>query len=107
MQEPAHKEENHELVSPDSIYSGHSSSQLLDARFSGCRCYLDYLLIRRTLKHAANSSTDHDGGKRRSVRLVANTRVRGRGKCPVHRLLHSVENNHPDRSQHGRPDAGG
>jgi hypothetical protein len=50
MQEVAHKEENHELVSPDSIYSGHSSSQLLDARFGGCRCYLDYLLIRRTLK---------------------------------------------------------
>ena len=22
----------------------------MDARFSGCRCYLDYLLIRRTLK---------------------------------------------------------
>lgn len=47
---------NHELVSQDSIYIAHSSSQLLDARFSGCRCYLDYLLIRRTLKHAANSS---------------------------------------------------
>jgi hypothetical protein len=45
-----------ELVSPDSIYIGHSSSQLLDARFSGCRCYLDYLLIRRTLKHAAAGS---------------------------------------------------
>jgi len=45
-------------VSPDSIYSGHSSSQLLDARFSGYRCYLDYLLIRRTLKQASNSSTD-------------------------------------------------
>jgi hypothetical protein len=57
---------NHELVSPDSIYSGHSSSQLLDARFSGCRRYLDYLLIRRTLKHAANSSTDQGGGKRRA-----------------------------------------
>jgi len=53
---------NHELVSPDSIYSGHSSSQLLDARFSGCRRYLDYLLIRRTLKHAASSSTDQGGG---------------------------------------------
>jgi hypothetical protein len=50
MQGVAHKEENHELVSPDSIYSRHSNSQLLDARFSGCRCYLDYLLIRRTLK---------------------------------------------------------
>jgi hypothetical protein len=58
-------QENHELVSPDSIYSGHSSSQLLDARFSGCRCYLDYLLIRRTLKHAANSSAVHGGEKRR------------------------------------------
>jgi hypothetical protein len=67
MQEVAHKEENHELVSPDSIYSRHSNSQLLDARFSGCRCYLDYLLIRRTLKRASCSSTDHGGGKRRSV----------------------------------------
>ena len=65
MQEVAHNEENHELVSPDSIYSGRSSSQLLDARFSGCRCYLDYLLIRRTLKHATNFSADH-GGKRRT-----------------------------------------
>jgi hypothetical protein len=60
-------QENHELVSPDSIYSGHSSSQLLDARFSGCRCYLDYLLIRRTLKQASDSSTVQGGGKRRAV----------------------------------------
>jgi hypothetical protein len=67
MQEVAPTEENHELVSPDSIYSGHSSSQLLDARFSGSRCYLDYLLICRTLKHATNSSTDQGGGKRRNV----------------------------------------
>jgi hypothetical protein len=51
-QEAAYKDKNYELVSPDSIYSGHSSSQLLDARFSGCRRYLDYLLIRRTLKQA-------------------------------------------------------
>jgi hypothetical protein len=67
---------NHELVSSDSIYSGHSSSQLLDARFSGCRRYLDYLLIRRTLKHAANSSTDQGGGKRwrRSCRARSQTK---------------------------------
>jgi hypothetical protein len=59
------------MVSPDSVYSGHSSSQLLDARFSGCRCYLDYLLIRRTLKHAANSSTEQDGEKRRARHQAA------------------------------------
>jgi hypothetical protein len=63
--EAAYKEENHELVYPDSIYSGHSSSQLLDGRYGGCRRALDYLLIRRTLKHAADSSTDQGGGKRR------------------------------------------
>ena len=56
-------EENHELVYPESIYSGHSSSQLLHGRFSGCRRYLDYLLIRRTVKHAANFSTDQGAGK--------------------------------------------
>jgi hypothetical protein len=50
--EAAYKEENHELVYPDSIYSGHSSSELLDGRYGGCRRYLDYLLIRRTLKRA-------------------------------------------------------
>jgi hypothetical protein len=38
----------------------------LDIRFySGCRRTLDHLLIHRTLKHAANSSTDQGGGKRR------------------------------------------
>jgi hypothetical protein len=77
MQEVAYKEENHELVSPDSIYSGHSSSQLLDARFSGCRCYLDYLLIRRTLKHAANSSTDQGGGKRRADSAMLSAQIEG------------------------------
>jgi hypothetical protein len=56
---------NHELVYPDNIDSGHSSFQL-DPPYSGCRRNLDYLLIRRPpLKHAANSSTVQDGGKRR------------------------------------------
>jgi hypothetical protein len=66
----AYKEENHGLVYPENIYSGHSSCQLLDARFSGCRRYLGYLLIRRTLKHESNSSTDHGGGKRRASLII-------------------------------------
>jgi len=41
------------------------------------------------------------------ARLVPNTREGGRGKCPVHRLLHSVENNHPDRSHHDSCEASG
>jgi hypothetical protein len=47
----------------------------MDARYSGCRRNLDYLLIRRPLlKHASNSSTDQGGGKRRAGIVLAKPR---------------------------------
>jgi hypothetical protein len=49
---------------PDNIDSGHASFQL-DTRYNGCRRTLGHLLSIHSLKHAADSSTDHGGGKRR------------------------------------------
>jgi hypothetical protein len=70
--EAAYGEESHGMVWPDNIDSGHASFQL-DTRYSGCRRTLDYLLsIHRTLKHAAVSSTDHGGGKRRGGGMATN-----------------------------------
>src|SRR5262249_8586539 len=37
--------------------------------------------------------------------LIADPRIGRRGKCPVRRLLHVVENNQRDRSQHDRLEA--
>ena len=54
------------MVWPDNIDSGRSNSQLGD-RSRCCRhCNLVHLLSSHSLKHAAVSSTDQGGGKRRA-----------------------------------------
>ena len=42
----------------------------------------------------------------RFATLIADPRIGRRGKCPVRRLLHAVESNQRDRSQHDRREAG-
>jgi hypothetical protein len=53
------------MVLPENIDSGRSNFQL-DTRHSGCRRTLVYLLSIHSMKHAAVSSTDQGGGKRRA-----------------------------------------
>jgi hypothetical protein len=57
--------------------AGIQVSNLDDARFSGCRRNLDYLLIRRPpLKHAANSSAVQGGGSGvRAQRLIEQSAI--------------------------------
>jgi len=68
------------MVLPENIDSGRSNSQL-DTRHSGCRRTLDHLLSIHSMKHAAVSSTDQGGGKRRAGMV--------RSGCPLH--LHDVK----------------
>jgi len=83
-QEVANKEESHGMVRPENIDSGRSNSQLGDR--SRCRhCNLIHLLSSHSLKHAAVSSTDQGGGKRRGAGIVIAPARRSRRAVARHR----------------------
>ena len=115
--EAAYGEESHGMVWPDNIDSGHASFQL-DTRYNGCRRTLGHLLSIHSLKHAADSSTDHGGGKRRhcpSDRAIYFATQSKIGSClslnwaGYHRqaqrdhILPRPRKSHPDRNEAARP----